>query len=104
MRAIMFGTPAFDCSTAGFQVKRGQRLRDVHLRDLRRRFALNRGQDQRDDALGDGGVGVGQEIQTAIARHGVDPHAGRAAAHQRGVGFERIGHGGRARPSSISRR
>src|SRR3546814_8741992 len=47
-------------------------------------------QNQRDDALGDGGVAICQEVQPAIVRFGgIDPDACRAATHQCGVGLER---------------
>ena len=62
--AIMLGMPwvrlALRCLR---KVERLQRGRDVGLRDLSRRLVLDRRQHQRDDALGDRGIAVGEEVQ-----------------------------------------
>ena len=70
-----------------------ERAFDVGRQDIRRAAVLYREQDQRDDPLGDRGVAVGEEMQRAVFAHGrIDPHRGRAAAHQRRIGLEGIGH------------
>ena len=48
------------------QVERRERRGDVESRDLGGRLVLHRGQDQRDDALGDRGIAVGEEMQPAV--------------------------------------
>ena len=61
--------------------------------DLGRRAVLDRRQDQRDDALGDRGIAVGEEMEPAVVASGrIDPHRRRAAAHLGRVGLERVGH------------
>ena len=63
----MLGTPwvrlALSCSR---QVERRERAGDVHSRDFLRRLVLHRREDQRDDALGDRGIAVGEEMQPAV--------------------------------------
>src|SRR3546814_19711725 len=71
----------------------GERGGDVHVGDLGGGLVLHRGEDQRDDAFGDRGIAVGEEVEPAIvAGHRINPDARRAAAHQRRVGLERVGH------------
>ena len=57
------------------------------------RPVLHGEQDQGDDALGDRGIAVGEEMEPAVGlRHRIDPDRGRAAAHQGRVGLERVRH------------
>src|SRR3546814_17610733 len=75
------------------QVEGGERGGDVHVGDLGGGLVLHRGEDQRDDAFGDRGIAVGEEVEPAIvAGHRINPDARRAAAHPRRGGLERGGH------------
>src|SRR3546814_9896614 len=56
------------------QVEGGERGGDVHARDLGRRPILHRGEDERDDALGDRGVAVSQEMQPAVGLRRSEEH------------------------------
>lgn len=75
------------------QLKRPEGLVHVHLRNFRCRLVLNGGEYQRDDALCDGGVAIGKEVQPSFARRRVDPNRSRAATNFRRVGLKRVGHG-----------
>ncbi len=75
------------------EVERRQRALDVERRDLRRHAVLHGQQHQRDNALGDRGIAVGEEMERAVrAAGGIDPDLGRAAAHQSRIGLERVRH------------
>ena len=75
------------------EVERLERGRDVRFGDFRGRLVLHCRKHQRDDALGDRGVAVGEEVEPFAVLHRIDPDAGGAAAHQRCVGLERLRHG-----------
>ena len=92
--AIMLGTPwvRLDDSSR-VRLNGSSSAADVGCRDLGRRPVLHRGQDQRDDALGDRGIAVGEEMQPAVGQaRRIDPGRRRAAAHLGRVGLERVGH------------
>ena len=71
----------------------GQRGFDIGVQNVSRCAVLNRRQYQRDDALGDCGVAVGQEVERAVLGSGrVDPDRCGAAADQGGIGLQCIRH------------
>ena len=55
------------------QLERRERFGDVDRGDLGRGLVLDRRKDQRDDALGDRGIAVGEEVQPAVARRSDRP-------------------------------
>src|SRR5690606_11079659 len=57
-----------------------------------RRPVLHNGEHQRHDAFGDCRVAVGEEMEPAVLLRRIDPYTGRAPAHQRGIGFQRLRH------------
>ena len=76
------------------QVERGEACGDIGFGHHLGGLVLHSGKNKRDDALGDRGIAVCEEMQRiAIPGDRIDPDAGRAAAHERGVGLQRIGHG-----------
>ena len=90
----MLGTPWVRLDDSWFLRSNGSRHGgDVGGGDFVGRAVLHRGDDQRDDALGDRGIAVGEEMQPPGFGLGrIDPDTGRTAAHQRRVGLERGRH------------
>jgi len=74
------------------QIEGRERGSDIHIGHFARGLILNRCDHQRDDPFGDRGIAVSQKMQSIAIFGGIDPHAGRTAAHEGRIGFERIGH------------
>src|SRR3546814_19432145 len=75
------------------EVERRQRALDIGRKDLLGAPILDGKENQRHDALGDGGVAIGQEVKGAVlALDRVEPDRRRAAPDPRRVGLERVGH------------
>jgi hypothetical protein len=72
--------------------KINERLPDIQARDFGSRLVLDRAQHQRDDALGDRRIAVGEEVQATAFGGRIKPDGRRAAADLGRIGLERLGH------------